>query len=202
MAFIEGYLTGLALIIFIGPVFFTLLQSTLEHGLKSGLSVALGIFSSDILCVLLLFGFGATDFFTNPDNELLIGVGGAIILIGLGVSYAVKPVLKTTKEKLELKSSSLFNFFMKGFLVNFINPFVFVVWMGLIAFASNKQPSISGQIVFLTGILLGILTQDSVKAAMANYIKNFLEPRFLRITYRVIGISLIFFGVRMLVLVV
>lgn len=202
MAFFEGYLTGLALIIFIGPVFFTLLQSTLEHGLKSGLSVALGIFSSDVLCVLLLFGFGASDFFTNPNNELLIGVGGAIILIGLGVSYAVKPVLKSTHKKMELKTPPGFmSFFVKGFLINFVNPFVFVVWMGLIAIASKNQPSVSGQGIFLMGTLLGILTSDSIKASLANYIKDLLQPKFLAVAYRVIGVTLIIFGVRMLFMV-
>lgn len=201
MTFLQGYLYGLALIIFIGPVFFTLLQSTLERGLRSGLAVALGIFASDILCVLLLFGFGVSDFFTNPDNKLLIGVGGAVILIGLGLRYALKPVLKDP-EKIKFKTSDYLNFFVKGFLVNFINPFVFVVWMGLIALAGNHTTTATGQMIFLAGTLLGILTTDSFKAIFASKIKNILQPRYVETTYRVIGLALIFLGVRMLVLVI
>lgn len=201
MTFIEGYLTGLALIIFIGPVFFTLIQSTLEYGVKSGLSVALGIFFSDVICVLLLYGFGASDFFTNPDNKLLLGIIGAIILIGLGLKYALRPVLNTEVD-LSLKTADYLKFFTKGFLVNFVNPFVFVVWMGIIGFASNSHPGHMGLSIYLAGTLLGILTTDSFKAIFAHKIKGLLQPVWLERTYRVIGIALILFGVRMLFLVI
>lgn len=43
MAILEGYLIGLWMIVFIGPVFFTLIQSTLHYGVRLGLSVAFGI---------------------------------------------------------------------------------------------------------------------------------------------------------------
>ncbi|MEZ4772783.1 MAG: LysE family transporter [Bacteroidia bacterium] len=198
MTFLQGFIYGLALIIFIGPVFFTLLHSTLEHGLKSGLAVALGIFLSDALCVLLLFGFGISSFFTNPGNEMLIGIAGAIILIGLGLRYAVRPVLNQA-EKIRIKTFDYLHFFIKGFLVNFINPFVFAVWMGLIAFAGTHTPDSSSQLVFLGGTLLGILTTDSLKVIFANRLKDLFQPGFLKATYRVIGLVLILFGVRILI---
>ncbi|MDX2249251.1 MAG: LysE family transporter [Bacteroidia bacterium] len=197
MTFLQGYFYGLALIIFIGPVFFTLLQSTLEHGLKSGLAVALGIFFSDILCVLLLLGFGISSFFTNPGNEMFIGIGGAVLLIGLGCRYALKPVLSQA-DKIRVKTSDYLHFFIKGFLINFINPFVFAVWMGLIALADNHTAGNSDKLIFLAGILMGVLTTDSIKALFANRIKTLFQPEFLKLTYRVIGVVLILFGFRIL----
>ncbi|MEZ4826934.1 MAG: LysE family transporter [Bacteroidia bacterium] len=198
MTFLQGYFYGLALIIFIGPVFFTLLQSTLEHGLKSGLSVALGIFFSDVLCVLLLFGFGVSSFFTNPGNEMIIGIAGSIILIGLGLRYAIRPVLSRA-EKIRFKTADYLHFFIKGFLVNLINPFVFAVWMGLIALAGNHTSDTGSQLIFLSGTLLGIFSADSTKVLFANHLKDLFKPGFLETTYRVIGVVLILFGVRILV---
>jgi threonine/homoserine/homoserine lactone efflux protein len=58
MALLHGYIYGLTFLIILGPVFFTLLNSTLQYGFRSGFSVALGIFSSDLVCVGLLFGLG------------------------------------------------------------------------------------------------------------------------------------------------
>mgnify|MGYP003340062785 CR=1 FL=1 len=53
----KGVLAGLSMLLFIGPVFFTLLKSALQHGIKTGVSVAFGIFISDVICVNMLFKF-------------------------------------------------------------------------------------------------------------------------------------------------
>ena len=55
MAFIEGYLLGLLLIVLIGPVLFVLLNITLTQGRRHGIAVALGICMSDLGLVWLLF---------------------------------------------------------------------------------------------------------------------------------------------------
>ena len=46
MAFLKGYGIGLAMVIFIGPVFFTLLKTTLKYGMTGGMLAAAGIITS------------------------------------------------------------------------------------------------------------------------------------------------------------
>ncbi|WNJ16336.1 LysE family transporter [Pontibacter sp. G13] len=202
MAFIEGYTLGLAMIIFIGPVFFTLLKSTLQHGLKSGLSVALGVFSSDVVCVFLLYGLGVSAFFANPDYKYLIGIGGALLLLGMGVKYcftrgtlsgSASDSVETNKNQ-PSRQPKLFSFFTQGFLINFLNPAVFGVWVAIIATATTKYSLESGRMVFLLGTLLGVITTDSLKAIFANRIKGLMKPQWLSLTYRGIGVALIAFG--------
>ena len=55
MEFLQGYLLGLSMIVFIGPVFFLLIRISLEFGTSAGVWVAIGIIISDILCVILSF---------------------------------------------------------------------------------------------------------------------------------------------------
>ena len=58
---------------------------------------------------------------------------------------------------------------------------------------TNKQVNI-----YLIGVLLGILTTDTLKALFAHNIKILLEPKYLQILYRIIAICLIGFGFRLL----
>ena len=191
----------MSLIIFLGPVFFTLLESTLQSGFWSGFAVAFGIFISDVVAVLLL-GFGAAGFFENPENQFGLAIAGAAILIGLGIRYIIKPSLGTTSSRFQVRGTNYYTYFMKGFLVNFVNPFVFLVWLGIIGFATAHHGAGPSLAIFLSGALLGILTTDTLKAALAQYIKGLLRPRFMVFAYRLIGIILIGFGLRMLVLAI
>jgi threonine/homoserine/homoserine lactone efflux protein len=79
MSFLEGFLTGVGTIIFLGPVFFTLLQITLDRGLKAGFSVAIGILSSDIL-IVFLFYFGARELFQDDEIQFWLATGWFAVL--------------------------------------------------------------------------------------------------------------------------
>lgn len=200
MAFIDGYIWGLGMVIFIGPVFFTLLQSAFQFGFRSGFAVALGIFISDVLIVgLCSLGAGTIAFFENPENQFWIAIAGAIILFGLGLKYMLKPDLNIDTE-IKLKTTAYISFFVKGFLVNFVNPFVFVVWISLIGYKSDTYGTTTNLLwLFLAGALLGILTTDTLKAYFAPWIKQFLSPKTLKLTYQIIGLALVGFGIRFIV---
>ncbi|MBQ0740572.1 LysE family transporter, partial [Aquimarina celericrescens] len=68
MYLLEGYAIGLGMIIFIGPVFFLLLHSSIQYGSKAGVAVALGIIFSDIVCVMLCY-FGLSSFILVPQHQ-------------------------------------------------------------------------------------------------------------------------------------
>lgn len=196
MAFLEGFGVGLAMVIFIGPVFFTLLKSALNYGFWAGMMVALGIFISDVVCVALC-SFGAIPFFKNEENQFYLAVGGSVILFGLGLKYLLKPNVNVDAE-LKLHAGHYTAYFTKGFLVNFVNPFVFLVWISVIGLAQGKYGSGQDLWLFLGASLLGILTTDTLKVVFADKIKKLIQPKFLIRAYQVIGVVLLGFGVRLL----
>jgi threonine/homoserine/homoserine lactone efflux protein len=199
-AFFDGYLFGLALVVLIGPVFFTLLKSALQHGFKAGFLVALGIFAGDVLCVGLGLGIlGGRKFFENPQTLFYLGLAAGLLIIGLGLRYVFRPSLDTG-EDLSFKTSDYLSYFVKGFLVNFVNPFVFGVWFSYITIAENRFPDHSW--LWLGGALLGILTTDTLKAIFAHRLKIFLRKDLLKKIYRLIGIILILIGLGILVRVI
>lgn len=199
-AFIEGYGFGLILVILIGPVFFTLLKCSLEYGFKAGFTVAVGIITGDIICVALGLGLlGDTTFLKDPEVLLYIGIAAGVIVFILGLRYYFRPSLETEGKKIKLKASRYFGFFTQGFLVNFINPFVFTVWFGYIALAKNNYEAESDQLLFLSAALLGIFSTDILKAAFAHVLKIFLRIDWLTRIYKIIGVILMALGIGILI---
>ena len=196
MAIVEGFLIGLGMVIFIGPVFFTLIKSALSYGFWAGMMVALGIFFSDVVCVPLC-SFGAIPFFKNPSNQYWLAIGGSVILLGIGLKYLMKPDTNVDTD-LKLKAGHYTAYFAKGFLVNFVNPFVFLVWVSIIGLAQVTYGAGKELWLFLIAALTGILLTDSLKVVFAQKIKRLIQPKFLVRAYQVIGVVMLGFGFRLL----
>lgn len=194
--FFDGFLVGLALIILIGPVFFTLLKISLQHGSVAGSATAFGIFVSDIIAVSLCV-FGASSFLKTEESRFYLALAGGVFLIALGIRYFVKK--KTNEENnINLKATHYAGFFVKGFLVNFVNPFVFAVWIGIIKVAGDKHGFDKNLAVYLSGTLLAILFLDLSKVFLAAKIRTLLTPGILFLLYKIIGICLMGLGIRLL----
>lgn len=193
--FIDGFLVGLALVFLIGPVFFTLLKTSLQHGVVAGSLVALGIFVSDILAVLLCV-YGASAFLKSDESRFYLALVGGVVLITLGFRYFLKKK-KAEEETIQLNAKHYVGFFSKGFLVNFVNPFVFAVWIGIIKVAGDKHGFDKDLALYLAGTLLAIFSSDIAKVFLAAKIKNILKPELLFVLYKIIGVLLVLLGLRL-----
>lgn len=200
-AFLHGFLIGLGFIIFLGPVFFYLLKNALDKGFWVGFFIALGIVIGDLICIVIC-SFGAIPFFKNPNNQFWIGIIGSIILLGLGIKFLLKPTTKTKSANSpipkKISKSNYFAFFIQGFLINFVNPFVFVIWIGIIGYAEAEYGNKNEMLTFFTAALLGIFSTDILKAYFAHKIKKFLTERVMRKISIIFGIILIGFGIRVI----
>lgn len=191
MAVLEGFLLGLSFVVFVGPVFFTLLQSTLMSGRKAGMMVALGILVSDIVAVAVCL-LGASVFFQDKDNNFYIGIAAAVLLFLLGAKYIIRPGKATIP--LQNNTIGIAGYFAKGFVVNFVNPFVIAVWLGVISYADTKFGWGTDLYLFLGASLLAIIFTDTTKVLLAHKLKFFLNDYKLKLIYRIIGVVLVGFG--------
>ena len=83
---IKGVVSGIVLALLIGPVFFTLLQTSIERGFSSGVFVAFGISLSDSFYILISY-FGLTQFTHSANfHHYMAYVGGGILLL-FGLYY-------------------------------------------------------------------------------------------------------------------
>ncbi|MBW1297300.1 LysE family translocator [Aquimarina litoralis] len=198
MSFIEGFFIGLGMIIFVGPVFFLLLNSSLQYGIRAGVSVALGIIVSDIACVVLCY-YGLSKFMIVYQNQFWIGIIGSGILLVLGLNYLFKKPLII--EDITINKKEWSTFFIKGFSVNFFNPFVFVVWIGVYKYGTQKYTEPLTLSIFLIAVIIGILTTDLLKVFLSDKLKKFITIHRLKVFFRITGILLLAFSMRLLYLV-
>ena len=196
MALFTGFLLGLGTLLFIGPVFFYLLKSTLESGFKAGVSVALGIILGDMLCLWIAL-YGTTEFIAKPTFVFWASIIGGALLLVMGLKYVLKPNLNTTV-KGRLQKSSLLVYGINGFLINFVNPFVFAVWFGFVSYTQALYDD-STALFSLAVTIAVIFSTDVLKALFAERISHLIEPQKLKNVFRVIGILMICFSIRLLI---
>lgn len=197
MPFVDGFLVGFAMIIFVGPVLFTILQISLYKGYIAGIMAALGVFISDVVCVAICY-YGARNYINQIENSIWVSILGTIILFTIGFAYIFKPNLNiSTVEK--VSTLSLLSSFTKGFLVNFVNPFVFGVWLAVIGMAKQNYQSEGDIIIYLFAATFAVLITDTLKVVFANKIRPLLKPALLTKIYRISGVALILFGIRVLI---
>ncbi len=189
-------LLGLSTLLFIGPVFFYLLKSSLEVGFKAGFAIALGIIIGDVIYVILaLQGLGG--FLQKGENAKWMAMAGGLLLIGMGLKYLLKPSIKTKVSK-KTSSRSLWIYLLNGFLINFVNPFVFGVWILFLTINQTKFDSQASVVVSLSVTLAIIFLTDLLKAIFANKLKKFMSVTRLKVVYQIFGIIMLLFGGRLI----
>lgn len=196
MAFLHGLGLGLSTALILGPVFFTLLRNAMLKGWKAGLATALGIVVSDVV-VLLICYYLAEVYIQQIIHEPVAHYIAAIVLFAVGLSFMLKKMTEV-KEGENTERYIHLGSFIQGFVVNFINPFVFAIWLGFIAIAKGKEYSDNMTFTFFVAILLGVFLTDTLKAVFAPKIKAWIQASYLQWIYRLIGFILILAALRIL----
>jgi arginine exporter protein ArgO len=66
--FLQGVLLGLTFAVLIGPAFFALIQTSIHRGFRFGFFLAIGIFLSDLVALLVCY-FGATQILGSDPRQ-------------------------------------------------------------------------------------------------------------------------------------
>lgn len=194
--FVEGILFGFTLTILLGPIFIALTQTAIEKGGRAGLTVATGVWCSDILIISSCYIFikALSNIVENDAFNYWMGMIGGIVLIifGLGSFFAK---IDLDAERKKHTSLHYAGFWLKGFLVNTINPFTFIFWIGIIStYIIGRKISPNESFIFLGSIMLTIFTTDILKVYGAKMIRDKLKSHHIMIFGRLAGVGLIIFG--------
>jgi len=207
---LQGAILGVTLSFLIGPVFFALLQTGIEYGFRAGVSYSSGVWLSDFLIILLIYKSMAAIAEVVKSNEfvLYVGIVGAIILIGFGLSsFLTKiPNKKNAPEIIEeadTNNQPIWKFrlklFTKGFIINTINPFTIIFWLGVNTVILSKETFTNRQaFLYFGSILFTLVITDLLKILLAKRIGSALKPLYILRMRQLAGVLLMISGLVML----
>lgn len=195
----EGIILGFTVSLSLGPALVALLQTSIRHGVRMGIFLALGIFTSDLFVVMGAY-FGATQVITDQKNHMLFGLIGGIILLIFGIVSLTRKVEFDEKveavNEIRVKKENIFRYYIKGFILNIANPFLWAFWLtSMIAISSTYRGNRIAISVFFVGTMATILTLDITKCILANKIKITSNPSVKLWINRIVGFIFILFGI-------
>ncbi len=202
---INGIAIGITLALLIGPALFVLIQTSIHRGFKSGVFVALGIFLSDVV-VLVLCHTGVTQILgDDPRQNFYFGLIGGIVLVLFGIfTFTRKPEMDESDSegemKVKIKAPAPIIYILKGFFLNIANPGVWFVWLtALVGVSSAYGVNNRALLYFFIGAIATVLATDTLKCFIANKIKHLMNPSVIVWTNRIVGMILIIFGAYLIV---
>lgn len=195
-------LYGFLLAFAIGPVFFTLIETSITKGFKAGLFFDLGAIFADIVFILVAY-FSTSKILDRIKDEPGVLIFGGAVLIAYGViSYirTSKSFIKIVREHYAVQvKKNIWGLFLKGFLLNFVNFGVLAGWIATIILATALTSSENGVFLFLSTVLATFFLTDLVKISLAKRLKSKLTPRVIYKTKKWVSILIIIFGAALLV---
>lgn len=201
-AIIEGAILGLSLsfLFGFGPAFFALIQTGLHRGFWPGFLLAVGIIINDLVIVVLSL-LGSTQAMVNMGSYKWVGIGGGSLLIVFGIyTYSRKPAFNNFEEEQNIKKPHPLEFIGKGFLLNFVNPFVWIFWLGIVVgLTARFQADTSSLIQFFGTALSIVFMTDVFKTYAASRFRELINSKFLVLINKIAGVGLMAFGIFLII---
>jgi threonine/homoserine/homoserine lactone efflux protein len=202
----QGIYFGLLLAILVGPLLVALVQASLEQGTKAGFVVGLGIWVSDFSYIVsVYFGIRYVNQLINwPGFELTLGLIGAVVLLGAGISTLLTPPpqLDDPNPALHEKKDTV-ALWSKGFFINTFNPFTVFFWVSVMTGVVLKNEYTHHQsFLFFAGLFGTVVFTDCLKILLAKVIRHRLTTRHLWWIRRVAGLALIVFAIALAIRVI
>ena len=200
----------LSLIVNMGPAFITLVQTSLHRGFKSAAWFITGVILNDAMIISLYILTSVQVVMRSELEMTLFSIGAGIILVLFGIFTFRRKVEekeslieKRTNEILEKKEDKPSWLLMlgKGFVINLLNPFVWIFWFSAVAVVAGSMGGNKvSTIVFFALILGTTLMCELLKAWGAAKLKVFFNPKRTTIMNRCAGILLVVCGIYFIVL--
>lgn len=199
--YIQGFGFGMMLSVLIGPVFFALLQISITRGFRAGAQIALGTLLSDVVVVGLCY-YGLTGLVAIPENQRLLGICGGLFMLFYGVYLLASRPTTSPQEatnRYEPVSGGKGLLVVRGFLLNLLNPFTMVYWLGLSTWVS-ALPTYEqvDDLAFFGGTLSAVLVTDLLKSYLARRLRPWLSLARVLWLNRITGLVLLGFGISLL----
>lgn len=197
---LNGIISGIVLAFLIGPVFFTIIQTSIERGFWSGFFVAIGVSLSDALYILVSY-LGLVQFMEADNFRHYLAYGGGGVLLLFGIYYLfIKSKRLSHYDSEKIHTRSWFKLLAKGFIINGLSPMVLFFWIATVSVATTRlgYTAANDAFVFFASIVITVFATDITKAKLADKLRLLITPRFIRIMNIILGLVLVVFAGRLI----
>lgn len=196
--YVNAVLLGFGLAFMVGPVFFTLIETSITKGIRAAIIFDIGVILADIMFITISY-YGSLTILKMIEDDPRIFMVGGMVLVSYGlytIFYQKTKKIVTDKDLVIVESNNYVGLFFKGFFLNTINFGVLAFWLAIVIAVSSNFQMNSGRIFnyFALAIVTFLLT-DIVKIAAAKQLKAKLTPVVLRKIRHALGIFFIVFGI-------
>ena len=210
MEILIGIICGvlLSLLFSLGPAFFSLIQNSIHHGFKKAVSFAAGVSLSDILIVMLMLTVLSNlsfDDFTAILHNVYVSIIGSVATAVFAIHTWRSKVKKASVPGSHLKFSAehvthRWQLLLSGFLLNILNPLIWIYWLSIITFISAEMSlSVTQRYLFFIGMLAAVFGTDVLKCRLAAMLQHWFTARIMNNFNRVTGGVLMAFSLYLLV---
>jgi len=192
---LNGFLTGLLLQIAIGPVFFFILNISLQRTMVDGLFAVIAVTLVDYIFITLAV-LGVGKLLEKPKIKLILGIISSIVLILFGV-IMILSITQTDMNHLANTyiESNYTASFISTFLLTISSPLTIVFWTSLFAARAIEKGYTKKQLLFF-GIAAGSATFVFLgfSVALFSIVGDSIPILLLRILNLAVGVILILYG--------
>lgn len=181
-------------LVFIGPIFFLLIETSFSRGPKHALALDLGVILADIVCIIAAF-FASGDLVEIIDKHPgFYRITAFIIFI-----YAIYMIVSKTKMHLageeKMINQNYIKTFLNGFFFNILNIGVVLFWLVTVISVRNAYPKLDEFLLYMALVVGTYLLIDFFKISLAKQFHYKLTERLANQIRKGVGFILIGFSV-------
>jgi threonine/homoserine/homoserine lactone efflux protein len=195
----DGIKFGFLMQLSVGPVALMVLNISIQSGYINGLTFMVGTIIVNIFYTFLACIGISTLLQKNHLQTTMQIVGGAFLLF-YGINNIISIFNVSILPKLNLQKEAFTNLFLQGIIITISNPVTIIMIGGILASRIiEKKYSQENIFIFASGYLIARLCFLLILIIIGNIIHTFLQEWVLKILNTIVGIIIVYFGIKLLI---
>ncbi|KKP67140.1 MAG: Lysine exporter protein (LYSE/YGGA) [Candidatus Roizmanbacteria bacterium GW2011_GWA2_35_19] len=193
--FKNGLITGLIFQLAIGPVFFFIVNLTLQKTMLDGLAGVIGVTLADYFYIALAI-IGVGKILENNKIKKAFGIVSSVVLILFGLTMLKGVANIQISANTIIDSANIFSSFLSVFLLTISSPLTIVFWTGVFA-AKTIELNYSKKELFIFGLSTGLATFIfmSLSVILFSLIKQIVPIILIQLLNGLVGFLLVGYGI-------
>ena len=180
-------------LVFIGPIFFLLIETSFSRGPKHAIALDLGVILADIVCIIAAY-YASADLVSLIDKHPSFYRITALIIFIYGVFMMLSKTKMHMSGEQAIVSNNYIKTFFNGFLLNLLNVGVILFWLITVISVRNQYPETQHFLLYVGIVIAVYLGIDMVKIVLAKQFHKKLTQNLVNKIRKAVGIILIIFS--------